>query len=176
MNGILTFRPARPEDEPFLRILRSEIDSDRLKLNLWQPGNDKLKDKLLDLQFRGFDKHVENLKNFQETEEKVITLNDIPVGRFVVAGDREELRIAELAVLKEYRGVGIGNMIIGMTKQECVRTSRVVRLYVEKTNPALQSYLGEGFYVISTESLHYILEWNPKGPTSGRLYSFAKGV
>jgi len=86
------------------------------------------------------------------------------------------LRLVEIAIVREWRGKGLGQAVIASTMQECARSGRVMRLCVEKSNiPALKLYVSQGFYAIEDRGAHLVMEWNPKGPTSGHLYSFAPG-
>ena len=176
MSGILKLRPARPEDEPFLRGMRGQVDTDRLCMNYWQGDDaDDLKKKILDLQFNGIQAHQAALKANWETKENIIEMDAVPIGRFVLSGGHEELRLAEITIVKEWRGHGIGESIVNATKQECAQSGRVLRLCVEKSNQrALGLYLAQGFYVVEDQPAHFIMEWNPKGPTGGRVFSFAK--
>ena len=173
----MKMRPARPEDEPFLRTLRGQADSDRLFMNYWR-GDDaeEEKRKILDLQFRAKSAHHNILRANCETRENVIEMDAAPIGYFVVSGGREELRLVEIAFVREWRGKGLGQMVIGATMEECKKSSRVLRLCVEINNiRAMQLYASLGFYAIDDMVHHLLLEWNPKGPANGKLYSFAPG-
>jgi GNAT superfamily N-acetyltransferase len=175
MSGILKLRPARPEDEPFLRGLRGQVDSDRLFMNFWRgdDANDE-KRKILDLQFRAQGAYHNMLKANWETKENIIEMDAVPIGRFVVTGGREELRLVEIAIVPEWRGKGLGQTIIASTMQECAKSSRVMRLCVEKSNiRALKLYVSQGFYALEDNGSHFVMEWNPKGHDQGRIYSFA---
>ena len=173
MGNILNLRPSRAEDEPFLRGLRGEADSERLFMNYWRGGMEEEKRRILDLQFRAQATHHRMLKNVCETKENIIEMDGVPVGRFVVSGGRVELRLVEIAVVKAWRGKGIGRLVITSTMQECERTGRVLRLCVEKTNVvALKLYLSLGFYLIEDLGGHLLLEWSVRGPTGGKLFFF----
>ena len=175
MSGIMKLRPARPEDEPFLRQLRGQVDADRLCMNLWRgEGVDVEKAKILDLQFRAQAAHHNVLKANWETRENIIEMDAVSIGRFVITGGGEELRLVEIALVPQWRGQGIGQMVIGATREECVRSGRVLRLCVEKTNQrAIALYLAQGFYVIENEAMHFVMEWSAKGPTGGKVHYFA---
>ena len=173
----MKLRPARPEDEPFLRLLRGQVDNDRLFMNQWD-GEDVEgeKRKILDLQFRAKSAHHNILRAGWETRENIVEMDAVPIGYFVVTGGGEELRLVEIAFMREWRGKGLGQMVIGASMEECKKSGRVLRLCVEKTNVrALQFYASMGFYAVDDMKHHLLLEWNSKGPTNGRLYSFAPG-
>jgi|GEM_PF-2154584 len=175
MNGILKLRPSRPEDEPFLRQLRMEVNAERLCMNQWLGGDDGMKEKVLEHQFRALSTHQNILRKNWETKDNVLELDGVPIGFFMVTGNDEEIRLSEVAVLVPYRGMGLGKMVIETTKAECVKSGRVMRLCVRRDNlPAVQLYIQQGFYVIEQQPMHAVMEWNPKGPTQGKLYFHGK--
>ncbi|MBN1402992.1 MAG: GNAT family N-acetyltransferase [Opitutales bacterium] len=171
----MNLRPPRAEDEPFLRQLRGQIDSERLFMNYWRGENvEAEKKQLVDFQFRARTAHQNAIKAMAETKENIIEMDGSPVGLFIVSGGRSELRLVEISLLPEWRGKGIGKIIITTTMQECTRTGRLLHLCVEKTNAvALGLYRSLGFYAIDDSMAHLVMEWSPKGPSSGKLYSFA---
>jgi ribosomal protein S18 acetylase RimI-like enzyme len=171
----MSLRPSRAEDEPFIRQLRGQIDSERLFMNYWHGEQvEKVKTQLLDLQYSARHAHQNAIKARAETKENIIEMDSSPAGLFVVSGGRSELRLVEISLLPEWRGKGIGKIIITSTMQECTRTGRRLLLCVEKTNvAAIGLYHSLGFYNIEDSMAHYVMEWSPKGPGEGKLYSFA---
>jgi ribosomal protein S18 acetylase RimI-like enzyme len=171
MNGILKLRPMDPDDEPFLREMRAELDTERLGIQYWGPEQPKLAQQVIDLQFRGHAAHYKKVKDDWETKDNIIELDGKPVGRFIISGDGHEIRLCDIAVKREYRGLGIGKIILDMTKKECVQSKRPLRLHVDKMNSAYFFYINEGFRVIEDKVTHYYMEWDPN-PEGKPLYSF----
>jgi ribosomal protein S18 acetylase RimI-like enzyme len=172
----MNLRPARPEDEPFLRQLRGQVDADRLFMNQWGGQEaDEVRREILDLQFRAQSAHHKLLKAQWETHENVIEMDGAPVGRFVVSGGRLELRLVEIAIVREWRGKGIGEFIIRNTMEECARSGRFLSLMVEKTNVrALKLYQTLGFSAAADMGHHVLLQWVPPGAKMETTYSFGQ--
>lgn len=174
MNAMLTFRPARPDDEPFLRELRAHVDVERLALGIWGPEDEQLARSIVDLQFRAHAAHYRKVKNVRDTKDCVIELNAHPVGRFIVTQDDEEVYLSDIAVHPAFRGQGIGHAVVQTTQSECAQSKRLLHLHVDRTNPAVQFYLGLGFRAIAETPLNFLLEWVPPS-LAGRTMVFAPG-
>ena len=171
MNAVLKFRPANEDDDLFLRTLRAQFDSERLYIQYWD-FRDELKKSILDLQFRAHSQHFKEVKNKWETKDNIIELDNKPIGRFIVCGDRDEIRLADIMVDSQYRGMGIGQAVLDMTKTECMQSKRPLRLHVEKLSPAVRFYLNQGFGSIGETDTHYLMEWRPSTLPGKTLYSY----
>jgi GNAT superfamily N-acetyltransferase len=161
MTGVLKFRPARQDDEPFLKALRAQFDSERLFIQFWGARDDAFKRNILDLQFRAHAAHYKDVKHNFETRDNIIELDDQPIGRFIVSGDRNEIRLADILIDSRYRGIGIGQAVIDTTKAECMQSKRPLRLHAEKFGQAVHFYLSHGFRKIEETDTHYLMEWRP---------------
>ena len=169
MSGVLKFRPAEPEDEPFFRELRGQLDAERLCLD-YAIADPQLRKQILEMQYLAHQTHYNNAKATRETKDNLIELDDKPVGRFIVIGNREELLLSDITIIPECRGIGIGQAVLQMTMTECEQSDRVLRLHVDKTNPAYLLYLNMGLYVIEELDTCYHMEWHAKGPTRNKLH------
>lgn len=172
MRGVLKFRPATQDDEPFLRSLRAEFDAERLFIQCWDTQDEGLKRKILDLQYRAHEAHYLKVKSNWETRDNIIELDGEPVGRFIVSGDRDEIRLADIVVISRYRGCGIGQAVLDTTKAECLQSKRPLRLHVEKFSQAVRFYLAQGFCSIDETPSHYLMEWRPGSLPGKPLYFF----
>jgi len=161
MSAVLKFRPANSDDEPFLKSLRAQFDSERLYVRYWGPGNEQLKKNLLDLQYNAHNRHYQNVKNKWETKDNIIELDGSPIGRFIVCGDGDEIRLADILIQSQYRGMGIGQAVLDTTKAECAQSKRPLRLHVDIQNPAIQFYLSQGFRAVKQTQTHCLMEWRP---------------
>ena len=173
MNAVVKLRPMDPDDEPFLRRLREQIDSERLGLQYWSPEEQELAKKIVDMQFKAHDMHYQKVKAGWETKDNIIELDGVPVGRFIVSGGREEIRLCDIAVDRRYRGIGLGQAVIDITKEECRQSGRPLRLHVDINNSAYFFYLNQGFRVLEQREAHYFMEWDPKADQK-TIYSFGK--
>lgn len=172
MNATLKFRPALQDDEPFLRDLRAQFDTDRLFIHYWDCRDEAMQRNILDLQYRAHDAHYTKVKNNWETKDNIIELNGMPVGRFIVSGDRDEIRLADILIDKNYRGLGIGQAVLDATKTECMQSQRPLRLHTEKFGQAMQFYINQGFISIQETATHYLMEWRPNTMPGKPFYFF----
>lgn len=170
MNSVIKFRPTHEDDEPFLKELRAQFDTERLFVQYWDSQDDALIQNVLDLQFKAHNQHYKEVKNNWETKDNIIELDGNPIGRFIVSGDRDEIRLADIIVDSRYRGMGIGQAVLDMTKSECMQSKRPLRLHVAKSSPAVRFYLDQGFCSIEEMTTHYLMEWRPSSLPGKTLY------
>lgn len=163
MDALLTLRPARAEDEPFLRELRAHVDVERLGIRHWRNDDESvaLARKLIDFQFAAHAAHYRQVKSARDTKDCVIELNGHPVGRFILSQDAERVCISDIAVHPNFRGQGIGVAVIQSTMNECHGSKRLLHLQVDMDNSVQQLYLSLGFRVIGELVTHYLMEWVP---------------
>lgn len=171
MNAVLTLRPVRPEDEPFLRELRGQVDSERLGLQYWSPAEQELAQKIMEQQFKAHAAHYRTLKANWDTKDCIIELGGQAVGRFIVTQSSKEVYLADIAVHRDHRGKGLGHAVIDGVKGECLQSKRVLRLHVDPLNPALQFYAQLGFQVIEQKPTCFLMEWVPPS-LQGRTQHF----
>jgi len=170
MDAFLNLRPVRPEDEPFLRTLRAQVDAERLGLQYWAPESAALAHQVVDLQFQAHAAHYQKVKSNWDTKDCVIEFNGHLVGRMIVTQDAEVVHLADIAVDRNFRGLGIGHAMIEATKAECQQSKRVLRLRVDPMNTALQFYLQQGFVIVGNEPASHVLEWVPPSLQGKTLY------
>lgn len=161
MTGILKFRPARPEDEPFFRKIRAQYDADRLQINNWAIQDEQQVKRMLEIQYKAHEAHYTEFKEMIETRDNVIELDGRSVGRFIVAGNKNEIRLADVLIDKQYRNKGIFQAIIDTTKAECAQSKRPMRLHTDKFGSLVQYFLKQGFQVIEKLGAHFFMEWRP---------------
>jgi ribosomal protein S18 acetylase RimI-like enzyme len=168
MSEILKLRPADPDDEPFLRELRAQVDAERLGFRFWSPEDEALAAKIIDLQFRAHATHYRQVKSGYDTKDCVIELEGKLVGRFILTQDGKQVYLSDIAVHRDYRGRGLGHAVIESTQGECLQSKRVLRLHVDCTNPAVNFYLSLGFQIVESSPTEHLMEWRPPslpGPT-----------
>ncbi len=116
---------------------------------------------VLDSQFQAHEAHYRRVKASRDTRDCIIELNGHPVGRFIVTQNGEEVYLSDIAVHPNFRGQGLGQAVIETTKRECDQSKRLLHLYVDKMNTALEFYVNLGFRVIGELPTHYMMEWVP---------------
>jgi ribosomal protein S18 acetylase RimI-like enzyme len=157
----ITFRPTIESDIPFLRHLYGTTREAEMGLVPWTPEQ---KSAFLDMQFTAQKTHYE--QHYPDCDFLVIELEGQPIGRLYV--DRgDDIRITDIALLPEFRGRGIGRMLMEEILAEGRSTSKRVSIHVEHDNPARRLYDRLGFQHIDTNGVYHLMEWRP-GPTAER--------
>ena len=70
----------------------------------------------------------------------IIQLGDVPIGRLYVDRPQHEIRVIDITITPAYRARRIGRELLQDLVTEAQTTGRVVRLHVERRNPALRLY------------------------------------
>ena len=163
----LTVRPVRDEDEPFLDAIRAEFDSERLLFDHTQLEEEEKK-LLLDIQNQAYKKHFDNAD--WDRKHCIIECNGEPAGTFIIFQDKEEIRLADIVIARNYRGLGMGFAVIQSIQAESAQSERPLRLHVTKDNPALSFYEQLGFRLLEDRVTHLFLEWTPPSMQGKTIY------
>jgi ribosomal protein S18 acetylase RimI-like enzyme len=92
--------------------------------------------------------------------DEIIMLDGQPAGWLVTAELPEEIRLAEIMVSVEKRGMGVGTAVLRGVLAHGERTGKPVRLTVRLTNPGAERlYQRLGFRRIDADELNATLEW-----------------
>lgn len=148
-----SLRPAQPEDAAFLYELYCSARAEEMAAWEWDEAQRK---SFLDLQFRGQQAHYAQYPNLNH---QIILDGNRPIGRVLVSNLESEIRLADISLLTEARGKGIGGKLIADLQHEATRTCKPLRLHVEKSNRARRLYQRLGFVIIDDLGLHYFMEW-----------------
>ena len=157
MSQILTLRPARNEDHEFLYRLFYLTQEEKLKLFYL---SQEAKARLIGLIYSGFESHYQTLA--PTADDRLILLDDEPIGRMIILQSRDELRLADLALLPQRRNRGIGTALIGELQTESVMTKRPLRLQAGTFDRVLRLYQRLGFYKTDTSGPYLLLEWSQR--------------
>jgi ribosomal protein S18 acetylase RimI-like enzyme len=155
MSQVLTLRPARTDDQEFLYRLFYSVYSEKLQL---VPLSAEEKKMLLELMYQGFVRHYDLLAS--ASDDRLVLLDNESIGRMILLQTREEIRLADLAILPQYRGRGIGSALISQLQTESMMSKRPVRLQVGRFDRALTLYKRLGFHKIDAIGPHLHLEWS----------------
>jgi ribosomal protein S18 acetylase RimI-like enzyme len=154
MSQILTLRPTRADDTEFLYRLFYSVHAEKLQV---APLSAEEKTRLVELMYQGFTRHYSLLAPV--LDDRLILLNNESIGRMILLQTRDEIRLADLAILPEYRQRGIGSALIGQVQTESTMSKRPVRLQVAQFDRALGLYRRLGFYKTDVEGPYIHLEW-----------------
>ena len=100
-------------------------------------------------------------KNFPDALFEIILFNKKPAGRVYTNETGNEIQLIDISLLPEYRGKGIGTVILSGLIKRSEDKQIPVTLHVLPDNPALNLYQRMGFKHIGDSGLHWLLERRP---------------
>ena len=156
-----------PGDEHFLRKLYA---STRDELAIWPEAERAV---LVDLQIRAQQRNWE--ARFPDAEQEIVMLGEEPVGRSYVAWSRVECRIVDLALLPQYRSLGLGTMLVSETLERAERAGLPVRISVVRANErAIAFWTRMGFERCGGDEMYFSFErapsnWSARAPLSSAV-------
>lgn len=163
MSLSVVLRSVQPEDTAFLYRVYASTREDELASLGWGTAQ---KDAFLLMQFNAQHRYYQ--EQFPDAVYQIIMVNDSPAGRLYVHRGSEEVRIIDIALLPEYRSLGIGAMLLTDLLADAAGTRKPVRIHVEQTSPALRLYQRLGFTVIADRGIYVLMEWSSSGVPEGR--------
>ena len=148
----LGLRPAGPSDEPFLLDLyRHQHGLALAALPLPQQQI------LLPLQFRA--RQQSYTQTYPASTDRLVLLDDAPIGRLWTADLPREHRIVDLALLPHHCGAGIGTCLLTSEIRRAAQAGKPLRLSVHRTNErARQLYARLGFLLVEDDPVHLTFE------------------
>ncbi|MFS8086003.1 MAG: GNAT family N-acetyltransferase [Acidobacteriota bacterium] len=149
----LSLRPNTPDDDGFLRQVYDSTRRDELDAWGWDAQQQRL---FLDLQFKAQTEQYRQC--YPKADSELILLNGNPVGRILIDRGETDILLIDIALLAEYRRLGIGTYLIRGLLDE----ARTVRLQVQRSNPALRLYQRLGFLPIAGDQIYIEMEWRAK--------------
>jgi len=150
-------RTVEESDQGFLFSVYASTRADEMDLVDW---SDAQKDGFLHMQFDAQTKHY--LLYYPNAEYKIIECAGICMGRLIVEDRGDHFLIMDIALLPEYRRLGIGTFLIQELKQEAIRLDLPLVLRVEFFNPAVRLYDRLGF--VKTREVNAVYQemvWTP---------------
>ena len=152
----LSFRPVESQDSAFLLSLFASAREKELETLDWDGAQ---RDAFLEMQFNAQQNHYQN--HFPQREHQIVLLDNRPIGMMDISRDSQEIRVLDIILLPENRNAGIGTLLMNHLLEDSDRSTRPVRLYVEKFNPVLSLYTRLGFQTIVDTGVHYHMERLP---------------
>jgi ribosomal protein S18 acetylase RimI-like enzyme len=108
----------------------------------------------------GWDEPVQAARfreHFDPAPYQVVVIDGRDVGAVAVERRAGELFLADIEVLPEWRGRGLGTAIVGAVVAEARRRGLPAALQVLKVNPARRLYERLGFRVVGETPTHYLM-------------------
>lgn len=136
----VTLRQATAQDEPFLRGLILGVLFEQLNAWAW---DEKIRQPLLEMQLNA--RRQGHAAQYPHAESSIVLADEAMAGQIIVARSETEIRLVDICIAPDFRGQGIGTMLIRDLLTEANVTRRVVGLQVTSHNPALRLYERLGF-------------------------------
>ena len=152
----LTLRPIRPEDEGFLFEVYASTRMHELAAPAWSEAQ---RQTFLRMQFRA--QQQSYLAQFPTAACQIILWHERPIGRLYIECRPDEIRGIDIALLQEFRQVGIGTAILHGLLAEASRAGKPFRIHVEKFNRAQNLYKRLGFTTLADDGMYLFMEWRP---------------
>lgn len=152
----VTLRPIELGDEGFLYTVYASTRLEELAQTGW---SEPQKETFLRQQFDAQSSYYE--ENYRGATFDVILSGGRPVGRLYVARWQEEIRIVDIALLPEHRGMGIGTHLLNALISESEETDKPLSIHVERFNPALRLYERLGFHEVEDKGVYLLMERPP---------------
>jgi ribosomal protein S18 acetylase RimI-like enzyme len=153
----VSLRPVTDADREFLLTLYGSIRDEELSQVAWVEGQReaflRMQFDLQDTQYR-----VDN----PEGSFDVIEIGGRRAGRLYVDRRVDEIRIVDIALLPEFRGVGVGGRLIGGILDEARGSRRKASIHVEIHNRAMSLYTRLGFAPVAEHGVYRLMEWRAR--------------
>jgi ribosomal protein S18 acetylase RimI-like enzyme len=101
-------------------------------------------------------------EHYADASFDVVVVGGEPAGRFYVHRGESEIRIVDIALLREHRGNGIGTSLLRELLAEADAAGKSVTIHVERLNPALRLYERLGFSIAEDKGIYLFLERPPR--------------
>jgi GNAT superfamily N-acetyltransferase len=154
-GATVSLRPVTTDDEAFLISVYDSTRADELGQVEWQGGQKEAFVKWqFDLQRREYD------TRFPDAEYYVILLDDRPAGRVWIGRDAEQIRLLDIALLREFQNRGAGTVLLRWLIDEAREAGKPLRHMVfVLNNDAHRFYERLGFVVIEDLGAYKHMEW-----------------
>ncbi len=153
----VALRPVEPGDEGFLYRVYASTRQEELAQTGWDEAQ---KAAFLRMQFDAQASYYR--EHYAEATFDIVLVDGRPVGRLYVARWPEEVRIVDVALLPECRGVGIGTKLLEALISESERAGKPLTIHVERFNPALRLYERLGFGVKEDKGVYLLMQRSPE--------------
>ncbi|MDQ7774907.1 MAG: GNAT family N-acetyltransferase [Paracoccus aminovorans] len=142
-------RPARPDEFAFAEALH--IDAMRPLMQQLGAWNEPLRRAAI-------------RRSFKAADSRIITLDGRDIGWTQVTERDADYNVAQIQILPQYCGLGIGSRIIGDLLDRARAQGRTVSLSAVRSNRAIALYQRMGFRIIDAKATPIIdMVWTPDG-------------
>lgn len=152
----VVLRPVEPADDALLRRVYASTREEELAHVPW---TDEQRAAFLSMQYEAQAAHY--AEYYPGASYDVIEVGGEPAGRLWVYRDVDRILVTDIAILPEFRGRGIGELLLRDVLAEGAAKGQSVHIQVEKQNRARNLYTRLGFTLVSEGPVYDALEWRP---------------
>jgi ribosomal protein S18 acetylase RimI-like enzyme len=152
----IAFRTATPEDHDFFRLLYHATRAEEMR---HFPFNEEQKVAFLNQQFHA--QHTYYAEHYPDCERNLIVVNGERAGRMWIQEHADEIRLIDIALMPEWRGSGIGGILLRELLERGRAAGKPVTIHVEIFNPAMRLYKRLGFVKKDSNGVYDLMEWKP---------------
>lgn len=154
----IQFRAIVADDEALLSAIYASTRADEMALvTAWTDAD---KAAFLEGQFKA--QHVHYQHNYPNADFQVILFKGKAAGRLYLDRRATEIRIVDITLLPEFRGLGLGELILRSVLDEATGRNHSVSIHVERYNKALSLYHRLGFKMVDdAHPVYLFMEWHP---------------
>ena len=149
-------RTSTPDYQDFQRRVYATTREEEMAIVDWSAEQ---KQSFLDMQFRAQDTYYHT--QFPNAQYDILERNGEPIGRLYTDLWPTELRILDIALLPQFRNMGIGTALIKAQMQEAATAGVPLTLHVETFNPARRLYDRLGFTEVQVDGIYILMTWSP---------------
>ena len=153
----IDLRDVTEDDADFLYSVYASTRADEMARVDW---NTEQKEAFLRMQFNAQSQFY--IENYPGATFQVITLKDQSIGRLYIHRRKDEFRIMDIALLPEYRNLGIGSSLLQDILEQGKNLNLPVTIHVEQFNPAMRLYKRMGFRQKEDKGVYLLMEWSPE--------------
>ena len=152
----ISYRPIADSDLPFLFDVYCSTRVEELEPTGWTA---EMKVQFLNHQFSAQHDHYQ--RHYPDAEWLVIVRGAESVGRLYVEEWASQIRLIDIAILPQFRRLGIGSAILSDLRDWAAERAKPLTTHVEKSNPARSLYDRMGFAFAQENGAYDLLEWRP---------------
>src|ERR1044072_2359527 len=121
-NVNVTYRPVTDADQEFLVGVYASTRAAELAQVAW---DDSQKDAFIRWQYAMQKQEYE--ARYPSARYDIILVNGAPAGRIWVGSDDKEIRLLDIALLREFQNRGVGTQLLRQLMDEATRTNKALR-------------------------------------------------
>jgi len=153
-NQDFQFRPIADQDKEFLQRLYGSTRASELAMLPW---TEKEKEDFISMQFQA--QHTFYQDQFKQAEFNIVCKDNADIGRLYTDVRSDEIRIIDIALLPNYRRMGLGKKLLDGVITKAKQLDLPITIHVEKNNPAMNLYKRLGFEVIEDQGVYDLMRW-----------------